>query len=78
MCSPLFQIGAENVFMLNTSKEAFILKLTTPDTERASENRIASGCMINGKEEMSYLSFLPDTMLFSFPSYRKSTESIAG
>jgi len=62
--------------MLNTSTEFFILKLTTSDTERASENCIANGCMINEKEEMSYLSFLPDTVLFPFPTYRKSTEFI--
>jgi hypothetical protein len=53
-----------------------MLMLTTSDTETASGDCIASGCVNNGKEEMSHLSFLPDTVLFSFPTYRNSTESI--
>jgi len=69
-----FQIGVDNVFMLGTSTEFFILKLTISDTERVSENCIASRCVINGKEEISYLSFLPGTVLFSIPTYLKSTE----
>jgi hypothetical protein len=78
MHSLLFQIGVDNVIVLNTSTEFFILKLTISEAERASENCIASGSVINEKEEMSYLSFLPDTVLFSFPTYRKSTEFITG
>jgi hypothetical protein len=78
MRSLLFQMGVDSVFMLDTSTEFFILRLTISERERASENCIASGCVINGKEEMAYLSFLPDIMLFSFPTYHKSTEFITG
>jgi hypothetical protein len=53
-----------------------ILKVTISETERASKNGTAGGCTVDGKEEIPYLSLLPDTMFLSFPKHRKSAEFI--
>jgi hypothetical protein len=61
--------------MLDISTGILIWKITISETARASENCIASGCIIiDGKEEMPYLSSLRDTIFFYFSISRESAD----